>query len=110
MYLSHLQNLIDNYIKDKNINLEKKQKYIIFIMHLNRFNKQSNNNSKQGKIYLSHLSPYKQIFIDNLKGENISITKFYDLDNKKLFDNIIDTNENKKKINFFQKKKKNLKI
>ena len=42
------------------------------------------------------------MFIDNLKGENISITQFYDLDNKILFNNLEKKGE-LQSIKFFNK-------
>ena len=51
---------------------------------------------------ISHLSPYNQIFIDNLKGENIKITRFYNLDNKMLF-NTLEKIEELQSIKFFNK-------
>ena len=84
-HLNHIQNLIDNYLKNKKrkkIDLNKTQKYIIFIIHLKR--EILNDENKINNNYISHLSPYNQLFIDNLKGDNISITQFFDISNKDL--------------------------
>ena len=102
-HLNHIQNLIDNYINENNINLldHIKPKFITFIIHLNR-ELSKNKNREIDNIIISHLSPYNQIFIDNLKGENISITQFYDLDNKILFNNLEKKGE-LQSIKFFNK-------
>ena len=108
-HLNHIQNLIDNYINDNDINLidSNNPKYITFIIHLNR--EISKNKKEINTMIMSHLSSYNQIFIDNLKGDNISITRFYDLDNKNLFNNSI-KNEESETINFFNKNSEFTKI
>ena len=102
-HLNHILNLIDNYITDNDIDLnnEKESKYITFIIHLNR-DISKNKNKENDNMIISHLSPYNQIFIDNLKGENIKITRFYNLDNKMLF-NTLEKIEESQSIKFFNK-------
>ena len=89
-HLNHILNLIDIYIKNNSLGDEiNESKYIIIIIHLQREVFYQNNKEKdeiiKGKNLISHLSPYNQFFIDNLKGENISITRLYDLRNEILF-------------------------
>ena len=101
-HLNHIQNLIDNYIVENNINLidPNKPKYIIFIIHLNRI---INKSEKEiNNMIISHLSSYNQIFIDNLKGDNISIIQFYNLKSENIF-NMSIKNEKNEIIDFFNK-------
>ena len=88
-HLNHIINLLDIYIKINNIDLNSQNsKYIIIIIHLQRevFYKTDNDNIKsKSKSFISHLSFYNQVFIDNLKGKNISITKLYNMNNNNLF-------------------------
>ena len=107
-HLNHIQTLIDNYTKNIHQEIENtnnyqnetniidttknKEKYIILIIHLKREVFYGFENKNKEKNYISHLSPYNQIFIDNLRGENLSITKFYNLKNEVLY-NKDDDNE-----------------
>ena len=121
-HLNHIQNLVDHYTKNiyqEKINTEdnkdtntidttkNKEKYVIFIIHLKREVFYSFENKNKDNNYISHLSSYNQLFIDNLKGENISITQIYNLQNEILFNkndnndiNIFDKNEEFKNIIF----------
>ena len=101
-HLNHIQNLIDNYNKNINENTNIKEKHIIIIIHLKREVFYSFENKNKDNNYISHLSPYNQIFIDNLKGEDISITKFFDLENEILY-NGEDNNKDNNIINIFNK-------
>ena len=113
VHLNHIQNLVDHYIKNYSQQIENtednthtdtidttknKEKYVIFIIHLKREVFYSFENKNKDNNYISHLSSYNQLFIDNLRGENISITQFYNLKNNELY-NKDDNNE----INIFDK-------
>ena len=104
-HLNYIENLIDNYLKNKKrkkIDLNKTQNYIIFIIHLKR--EILNNENKINHNFLSHLSSYNQLFIDNLNADNISITQFFDILNRDLFLNKFQKDEKEEKINFFNQK------
>ena len=92
-HLNHINYLIEaneNNLKDF-INL--KSKVILFIIHLNRLNKNENKEKKENfriprEYLISHLTNYKQIFIDNLNGKEINIKEVFDSSNIELFNNI----------------------
>ena len=92
-HLNHIASLIENQEKEKENYYNIENKTIIFIISLQRVfilnndldeKKHKNNLNKQDQIieknYISHLTEYEQIFIDNLEGENREIS-FFDLIN-----------------------------
>ena len=97
-HLNHIQNLIDNYNKNmERLNDTTKNqnstKHIIIIIHLRREIFYSFESKNKDNNFISHLSPYEQIFIDNLKGKDISITELFGLSNEELFNGKIFDNE-----------------
>ena len=97
VHLNHINYLIENN-ENSLKNIDTKLKVIIFIIHLKRIiiNNENNNNEKIHNEYLiSHLTEWKQFFIDNLNGIDISIKKIFESSNIELFYNkdLIDINE-----------------
>ena len=105
-HLNHLLNIIDIYTKNNNIPVSGKYedlKYVIIIVYLQREIFYTLDNKPKEKNFISFLSSYNQMLIDNLKGENISIVELYDLTNDKLFN--LKYNENNNIKIFFDKEK-----
>ena len=97
IHLNHINYVIEgneNTLKDI---IDIKSKVILFIIHLKRII--INNDEKKEKIHneylMSHLTEWKQFFIDNLNGNDISIKEIFDVSNLELFNNknFIDLNE-----------------
>ena len=85
-HLNHIQFLLDNFIKENKNSLN--NKYFMIIIHLKRFLPNlniTNNYLTSYNNFVSHLSDYNQIFIDNLKGTHDNITNILELSNKELF-------------------------
>ena len=89
-HLNFVNYTIDNYEKKRNFTDENK-KIIVFVIHLSRKEKEEDNKkektqntSKAQNEFLSHLTSYPQIMIDNLNGESIKISELLDLKNKNL--------------------------
>ena len=98
-HLNHIQFLYENIINRNN----NKNKVIIFIIYLERVIKYlKNTNSKENINYISYISPYEQIFIDNLNGKDFNITNLIGLKNIDLYQNplIYNFNEQFDKIIF----------
>jgi len=101
IHLNHINYLIENIENNMNErnNNTSELKPIIFIIHISRIvntnenddegeNEDENNNEKIYNNYLiSHLTKWKQIFIDNLNGMNISINEIINASNIELFTN-----------------------
>ncbi|OUM66214.1 hypothetical protein PIROE2DRAFT_59532 [Piromyces sp. E2] len=93
IHLRHINYLIEN--NEMNIDDENKlsQKVIVFIIHMKRvFIQQKNNMDKHRKFFnnkylISHLTDWKQFFIDNLNGVDISLRVVFEASNDELFDN-----------------------
>ena len=97
VHLNHINYLIENN-ENSLKNIDTKSKVIIFIIHLKRIiiNNESNNNIKIHNEYLiSHLTEWKQFFIDNLNGIDVNLKKIFESSNFELFYNkdLIDINE-----------------
>ncbi len=79
-HLNHLNFLYEKCEKEN----ENKNKFVIFIVHLQKYNEEKN---EIYKYVISLLSNYSQIMIDNLKGKEILITDLINLTNIELFNN-----------------------
>ena len=99
IHLNHINHLYENYIKIKQL---KKIKPLILIIQLKReISDTINKDMFKNSYYISHLTSFEQLFIDNLNGKDFLITelinltnydiysnkKFFDIDNE--FDNLI---------------------
>jgi len=87
--MNHINYLIENNENRLNDAFEhEKQKPIVFIIHLKRIidaNKRKEFNISE--YFISHLTEWKQIFIDNLNGKNINLKKVLNASNHELFRN-----------------------
>ena len=90
IYLNHINHLYENYIKIQQV---KKIKPLILIIHLKReISDTINEDMFKNSYYISHLTSFEQLFIDNLNGKDflttelISITNYDIYSNKKFFD------------------------
>eukprot|EP00833_Pecoramyces_ruminatium_P004169 jgi/Orpsp1_1/1178201/evm.model.c7180000064404.1 len=99
IHLSHINYLIQN---NENILEEKNQlktKVFILIIHLKRITKINREDSGDEIIcnddLISHLTKWKQVFIDNLNGIDYNFNEIYESNNMDLFknQNLIDLNE-----------------
>ena len=97
IHLNHIHNLIEakeNMLKDEGININ--SKVILFIIHLKRKTFDLDEEYQIPNEYLiSHLTKWKQFFIDNLNGKDIDFKKVFDSSNLDLFQNkdLIDLEE-----------------
>ena len=103
IHLNHLNFLIQN--TENNLKLDEiKSKIIIFIIHIKREiiknqtkkrKKNDKNRILHNEYLISHLTEYKQFFIDNLNGKNISLNTIFKSSNIELFNNeqLIDLDE-----------------
>ena len=93
--MNYIKFFIENHIKEKNYEDEAKniKKAFIFSVHMNRIFNIDKQDPKKAKYLernelgelISHLSDFYQIFIDDLNGENISLTKIMTYNEKDLF-------------------------
>ncbi|ORX57745.1 hypothetical protein BCR36DRAFT_318513 [Piromyces finnis] len=87
IHLNHINNLIINNkynIKDsKNINM----KVIIFIIHLKRTQNNNKNENIRNEYFISHLTEWKQLFIDNLNGMDIDFNEIFESSTIELINN-----------------------
>ncbi|OUM67355.1 hypothetical protein PIROE2DRAFT_58828 [Piromyces sp. E2] len=95
IHLSHINYIIENNKNNKNNSNNIKSKVVIFIIHLKRIsinheNKYSGNEIIRNEYFISHLTEWKQFFIDNLNGMNIDFNEIFKssamelINNKKL--------------------------
>eukprot|EP00833_Pecoramyces_ruminatium_P005358 jgi/Orpsp1_1/1179390/evm.model.c7180000069138.1 len=98
-HLSHINYLIqnnENILEEKN---QLKNKAFILIIHLKRITKINREDNEDEIIcnndLISHLTKWKQVFIDNLNGNDYDFKKIYEASNIDLFknQNLIDLNE-----------------
>ena len=83
--MNYIKFFIENYIKEKNYTDENKniKKAYVFTIHMNRIFKEDLDDPKKKKYIernelgelISHLSDFYQIFIDNLNGEDLSLSE-----------------------------------
>jgi len=83
IHLSHINYLIENNENNKRNSNNIESKIILFIIHLKRINtnndnKYSKNNIIQNEYFISHLTEWKQFFIDNLHGMNIDFDEIFE--------------------------------
>ena len=92
IHLNHINYLIEgneNNYKDV-INID--SKVILFIIHLNRKKNNDNKNEEDDQVHneylISHLTNWKQFFVDNLSGKEIKYKEIFYSSNIDLFNNI----------------------
>jgi len=88
IHLSHINYLIgniENTLKENND--EFKPKVILFIIHIKRNDNKKDIVTIQNEYLISHLTEWKQIFIDNLNGLDISFTDIFNASIIDLFHN-----------------------
>jgi len=107
VHLCHVNYLIENIENTLKENGTFKSKIIICIIHLkrpihhNNRNNQNDNENIQNEYLISHLTEWRQVFIDNLNGIDIDFKEVYEASTKDLFNN-------KKLINLDEEFKKDL--
>ena len=95
IHLKHINFLIENNENISKGNNHKNSKVILFIIHLKRSlllnNKGKSNENQQivmkNEYLISHLTQWKQFFIDNLNGTDIRINEIINASNIELFKN-----------------------
>ena len=78
IHLNHIHHLYERFIKIQQI---KKEKPFILIIHLKREIILDENKYT----YISHLSSFEQLFIDNLNGKDLAITKLINVTNYDIY-------------------------
>jgi len=91
IHLNDINYLIENYenllFENENNNLHKRSKPILFIIHLKRNSIQGKKNININNYLLSHLTEWKQFFVDNLNGKDINLKEILHATNDELFEN-----------------------
>ena len=76
IHLNHIHHLYERFIK---IQQDKKEKPFILIIHLKR--------EIISSYYISYLTSFEQLFIDNLNGKDFLVTELINLKNDEIFSN-----------------------
>ena len=95
IHLNHINYLIDG--NENNFNVD--SKVILFVIHLKRKNGNEEENKIHNEYLISHLTKWKQFFIDNLSGKEINMKEVFESSNIELFNNnnLIDLDDEFKK-------------
>ena len=103
--MNYVKFFIENHIKEKNYIDENNKKVFIFSVHMNRIllsdetDKKKRSFVRKNKLVetISHLSDFYQIFIDNLNGEDYSITDLMKCKEEELFNKCLKMDKEFKK-------------
>ena len=101
IHLNHINYLIQNIENTLITRNNLQSKVIVFIIHLKRkiIGNDETNEKIHNEYFISHLTQWKQFFIDNLNGKDINIKEIVENSTFELFNNqnLIDLNEEFKK-------------
>ncbi len=101
IHLNHINYLIQNIENTLITRNNLQSKVIVFIIHLKRkiIGNDETNEKIHNEYFISHLTQWKQFFIDNLNGKDINIKEIVEDSSFELFNNqnLIDLNEEFKK-------------
>ena len=101
IHLNHINYLIQNIENTLITRNNLRSKVIVFIIHLKRkiIGNDETNEKIHNEYFISHLTQWKQFFIDNLNGKDINIKEIFEDSTFELFNNqnLIDLNDEFKK-------------